>query len=316
MNKLVQSACAGALTLALSLVGVGTASAKVFEPNSALTERSIMSIESVSKADDAAIKMLEKSVANPFSLRLDDDSLRIQELEASAVVDLPQDAAPNSNSSCLSGDATPLVFKAVSDKTSRYLVDHTRALQESSRVILSTPISSLAFDRALVYAIPVDEEVYHSVTVPITDSLPISNFTVVYAPDGQVSNYAETQVRRSDAELVHVAQWINGNKSLDKMVYGGDLDFSVSGSEDNTVSGSSDDSDQPMARSWGKAVACLAATLGVSAGTAALIMSLCGGSCAVPEPTFSKAICAACVGGLVTLGGTSIGAVVKCFGYW
>ena len=38
MNKLVQSACAGALTLALSLVGVGTASAKAFEPNSALTE--------------------------------------------------------------------------------------------------------------------------------------------------------------------------------------------------------------------------------------------------------------------------------------
>lgn len=70
---------------------------------------------------------------------------------------------------------------------------------------------------------------------------------------------------------------------------------------------------------------CLATALGVSAGVgsgsisrlkprlrdsllgvAAIILSLSGGSCAVPEPTFSMAICAACIGGIVTLGGTSI----------
>lgn len=209
---------------------------------------------------------------------------------------------------CPASDAEGLKFKTVSAKTSKELLSRTQDLLDRSQVRVFAAPSLLLFDSAKVYALPTSEGTYHSVTIPITSSVPISNFTVVYAPDDRVSNYAETQIEKTGEGFIKIAQWINGNRSLDKTEYVGELDF------DSSRSGNT--STLLMAQSWGKAVACLAAVLGVSASVAAVVLSLCGGSCAVPEPTFSKAICAACIGGIVTLGGSSITGVTKCFEYW
>ncbi|MBD3689146.1 hypothetical protein H8R18_06315 [Nanchangia anserum] len=199
-------------------------------------------------------------------------------------------------------------FEAVSADTSEKLITHTRDLFDTSRVKVFTTPPSLAFDRAVAYALPTPEGTHYGVTIPITGAVRISNFTVIFSPDGQVSNYAETHTKKTDDGFINIAQWINGGKSLEKTAYVGDLDFDAPGGNSTPSF--------PLDRSWQKAVACLAAVLGVSSGVAAVVLSLCGGSCAVPEPTFSKAVCAACVGGIVTLGGASITGVVKCFGYW
>lgn len=221
---------------------------------------------------------------------------------------VPLETTPSPDSSCPASGSDGIKFEAVSAEMTEQLISHTRGLVDHSEVKVFSALSSLAFDSAIVYALPTPEGTHHSVTVPITGAERISNFTVVYGPDGRVSNYAETKVKKADEGFLKMLQWRNGSQSLDKTVYVGDLDFDAPGAE-NAPS-------IPMDRSWQKAVSCLAGVLGVSTGIAAVVLSLCGGSCAAPEPTFSKAVCAACIGGFVTLGGSSIAGVVKCFGYW
>lgn len=220
----------------------------------------------------------------------------------------PIEFASSSDFACPLSGEEGLKFDAVSAKTSESLIARTQDLLDRSQVKLFAALSSLEFDSAKVYALPTSEGMYHSITIPITSTIPISNFTVVYAPDNRVSNYAETQIEQTKGGFVTIAQWINGNKTLDKTEYVGELNFDSSGTENAPT--------LLKAQSWDKAVACLAAVLGVSSGVAAIVLSLCGGSCAVPEPTFSKAVCAACIGGVITIGGASITGVVQYFGYW
>lgn len=218
------------------------------------------------------------------------------------------EVAPSPDSTCPASGSEGITFEAVSAEAAEKLIARTHDLVDHAQVKVFSELSSLAFDRAIVYAHPVPEGIQHSVTIPIVNAVRISNFTVVYGADDRVSNYAETKIEKADEGFIKISQWKDGNQSLDKTVYVGELDLDASGTE-NAPS-------IPMPKSRDKAVACLAAVLGVSTGVATVVLMLCGGSCAVPEPTFSKGVCAACIGGIVTLGTASLSSVVKCIGYW
>ena len=52
--------------------------------------------------------------------------------------------------------------------------------------------------------------------------------------------------------------------------------------------------------------------MGSGAGMAALIVNMCGASCGVPYTAPTAAVCAAYIGGVATVGGASIAAVMGC----
>ncbi|KAA8741148.1 hypothetical protein FK256_00300 [Actinomyces johnsonii] len=59
----------------------------------------------------------------------------------------------------------------------------------------------------------------------------------------------------------------------------------------------------------------MAVALGIGSVPAMVIAGGCGGSCAGAATGVGAGICAACIGGIATLGSTEVIAVVTCFGY-
>ncbi|MDO4411532.1 hypothetical protein [Cutibacterium sp.] len=213
-------------------------------------------------------------------------------------------ASPDEHSGvCPVGEAAPVELIPVSDEVSKELSQHTQDLQERSAITVATDPSSLAYNRSIVYQVETTQGTGYSATVPIDGSHFMSNFTVLYGPHMEFLSYSETHIRQVTGGNVHIEQWTNGEKSQDRTV------SIESQSNSNTPPGAT-------TKSWGKAVGCVATTLGVGAGVAKIILALCATSCAVPEPTFSKGVCVACIGGIATVGGGAVAAVVKCFGYW
>lgn len=185
----------------------------------------------------------------------------------------------------------------------------------SNRVELSLTPGQLKLDSAVVLEMEKQAQTFTTVAVPVEGYSPISNFTVVYEEDGNLSNYAETLYYEGENGNLWMDQWIDGHFAQSKDLGVEFIDDDAMKKEMQSLKEAGDEAATHLAneRSVGKIAACLAAATGVGGVAAWAIAGACAGACALPEPTASKAVCAACVGGYATLGAGGMAAVVGCF---
>ena len=185
----------------------------------------------------------------------------------------------------------------------------------SNQIDLSSTVEQLKFDSAVALEMEKQGQSFTTVAVPIEGYSPISNFTVVYEEDGSLSNYAETRYYEGDNGNLWMDQWIDGDFNQSKDLGVEFIDNDAMKKEMQELKEAGDDAAALLAkeRSVGKIAACLAAATGVGGVAAWAIAGACAGACTFPEPTASKVVCAACIGGYATLGAGGMAAVVQCF---
>lgn len=185
----------------------------------------------------------------------------------------------------------------------------------TNQLILATSVQQLKFDDAVVLKLEKHNQIFTTIVIPVKDFSPISNFTIVYEENGTISNYAETLYFEGENGNLWMSQWINGNFTHSKDIGFKFIDNDSMQSEMQRLKKMADETAATFTkqRSVGKIAACLAAVTGIGGIAAVAIATACIGACAFPEPTASKVICAACIGGYATLGAGGMTAVVGCF---
>lgn len=194
------------------------------------------------------------------------------------------------------GDAPDFVL-AGADDTQR-LVAHVRKLADSAGITPHSSPESVGYTKAKVYTIDFGSETATVVSFPISgpQHVELSNLTFVLDSKEEIVEYAESIVTQADGGPFEIT-----------MYEGGEL-LRTDSVDPSEVSGNSDGIELMVSSE----VKCVAAVLGVTVVIAALIVNMCGASCAVPYTPPTAAVCAACIGGVATVGGASIAAVMGC----
>lgn len=179
------------------------------------------------------------------------------------------------------------------------------AALDSGAVRTAAPRDAIKMDKAKVYGVSSAGANLTSVTVPVGGGYSrISNVTVVFSADGSVLQSGETLISEN----------ADGNFTISNFT-GSELvrrtDTDLAFVTDAELATTAAPAAQVSSQSVGSTVACVATVLGVSGGTAYLIVGACAGACTVP--VVGTAICVACIGAYATVGGASIAAVASCF---
>lgn len=199
----------------------------------------------------------------------------------------------------------------------------SRAIKTGS-VSVHSPDDSIRISDSTVLQVKAGSgQPYISITIPLKgNSLRLmSNLTLVLAPGNAVATYSETLLTENKAGNFQLTTYTDGKlaqdidtgqKAVDDEALKAQID-EINSATQNYKQSSADVAAQP--EGIGTVAACLAAVLGIGSGTAWIIASLCGGSCAAAATGVGAAICAACIGGVATLGAGAIAGAVACFGY-
>lgn len=184
----------------------------------------------------------------------------------------------------------------------RAIVSRLQAALESGENRAETKISNLKFDEAKVYRIESQGQPLRSVTIPIVEEgvLFLSGITYIVDDQDQVKDQAESRLVL-DGDGTYVVKTYKDGQLV------GEYD---TGTTDAQVRGESPD---VVPYGFGEKAACVAATLGVSIWIANTIVGMCGTSCVAAETGVGAAICAACITGIVSIGGVSLTALYNCF---
>lgn len=194
------------------------------------------------------------------------------------------------------GDAPDFVL-AGADETQR-LVAHVRKLADSSGITPHSSPETVGYSNAKVYTIDFGAEIATVVSFPISGAnhVEVSNLTFVLDSDEQIAEYAESIVTQVDVGPFEIVMYEGG-----ELLRTDSIDPSEVPSDSGEI--------ELMVSSE---VKCVAAVLGVTVVIAALIVNMCGGACAVPYTAPTAAVCAACIGGVATIGAASIAGVMGC----
>lgn len=190
------------------------------------------------------------------------------------------------------------------------LIDQVLADVQDGTYTLHASQSDLEAEEAEATTIEADGEEYSSVTIPISGDYGMaSNLTVVFDDDGSVQQYAETLHSENAEGNVAVESYSNGELAAQE-----DTDTAfMTRAELQEKAQKAESGDEAVAQSGGT-VACVATTLGIGTVAAGTIVALCGSSCSVPATPPTAKICAACIGGIVTIAGsTTAFTVMGCF---
>lgn len=192
-----------------------------------------------------------------------------------------------------------------------------RVKQDASlkKIEISSTVEQLNFDAAVALKMEKQGRLFTTVAIPVEGYSPISNFTVVYEENSAISNYAETLYFEGENGNLWMEQWVDGKFIRSKDLGVKFIDNDAMKLEMQNLKAKADEAAASLSqeRSIGKIAACLAAATGVGGVAAWAIAAACAGACAFPEPTASKVVCAACIGGYATLGAGGMAAVVGCF---
>ncbi|MBM7541607.1 hypothetical protein [Amphibacillus cookii] len=173
------------------------------------------------------------------------------------------------------------------------------------KVVLNNSNANLDFDNAKYLDITKDNMTYTSITVPITGEgySFTSNFTLVFDSHNKVINYSEALITKSDSNKFVITTYSDGELVQNKET---DLDYISDSELKRGLEVINEDGYQIMGVK--KIAACIAAIAGVNAVVAYLIAGTCVASCPAVPP-----ICAACIGGVATMGAADIVGIMGCF---
>lgn len=156
------------------------------------------------------------------------------------------------------------------------------------------------------------EKKFYSATVPITgeSTSELSGLTIVYDSEFNVQDSTETIVYKNPEANTTVSSYRDGilHSSVATDVKFTDLENDLNRTNPELLK-----KNQISPQGWGEKIGCVAATLGVTAAVAKIIVAMCGTSCAAAATGVGAAICAACITGIVGLGGISVTAIAHCF---
>lgn len=190
------------------------------------------------------------------------------------------------------------------------LVDQVLTEIESGEYNLNASANDLQTDQGEATSIEVEGEEVSSVTIPIAGDYGMaSNLTVIFDDQGGVAEYAETLHSENAEGNVTVEAYNNG-----ELMNSEDTDITYMTQEELQEEAQNADDEGGIAPQNTNTTACVASILGINTVLAGTVVALCGGSCAVPVTPPTAKVCAACIGGIVTIaGGTTAGLVMGCF---
>lgn len=190
------------------------------------------------------------------------------------------------------------------------LIDQVMTSIDEGDFTLNSSTEDLLMEDAEATTIEIDGQEFSSVTVPVGGNYGMaSNFTVVFDGDGEVTEYAESLHSENNEGNVTVESYNNGELTSSE-----DVDISYMTREElQNEAQNVESADEVVTQSDGT-VGCVAATLGIGTVAAGTIVALCAPSCAVPVTPPTAKVCAACIGGIVTIAGsTTAFTVMGCF---
>ncbi|WP_375231567.1 hypothetical protein [Bacillus cereus] len=179
----------------------------------------------------------------------------------------------------------------------------------SGKVVLKHSDAQLDFNNAKFLDISQDNKSYKSITIPIVGEQYsfISNLTVIFDLQGEVSNYSETLVTKSENNKFEITSYLDGELGQSQVT---NVDYKNNSEVKKSlerINAQGIKADEPQ-YSMGAVAACIAAVAGVDIAVAYVIGGTCAASCPAVPP-----VCAACIGAVATLGAGSIAGVVACF---
>lgn len=168
-------------------------------------------------------------------------------------------------------------------------------------VFLNNSNAKLDYDNSKVLDIKQNGKVYTSITLPIKGEKYsfTSNLTVIFNSQNEITNYSESLITKSDNNKFNITNYDDGKLTQNEETA---LDYM----NDNELKKATTDDIQT--KGVGKIASCIGAVAGVNAGVAYLIAGTCAASCPAVPP-----VCAACIGGVATMGAADIAGIIGCF---
>lgn len=170
----------------------------------------------------------------------------------------------------------------------------------------------LDYNSSKVVNISEEEKTYTSITIPLVgDNYSFaSNLTVVFDSSLKSYTYTETALTKSENDFFRVDVFNDGKQIKSEELDIPYLSDSEIKSEISRLTEAQNVLDSNVSsRGVVDKIACIAVILGVTKYIGGIIVSFCAGSCAAGVAP----LCVACVGGIVTFGGASLTALIKCF---
>lgn len=144
-----------------------------------------------------------------------------------------------------------------------------------------------------------DESEMRAITVPMSDKFSkLSNLTILYDVDNNISTYSETIITKSQENTFDLKIYQDGEETLNEVT---DIEYIENSQIDDAIKELNSN-----VNLYGLDIPCFTAVAGLGTGIGALIAKVCVGSC-----VSVVAVCAVCIGGLVVVGGGTMMAAIK-----
>ena len=179
-------------------------------------------------------------------------------------------------------------------------------------LLVNSKQADLDYKSSKVVNISEEEKSYTSITIPLVgDNYSFaSNLTVVFDSSLKSFTYTETVLTKSENDFFRIDAFTDGKQTKSEELDIPYLSDSEIKSEMSRLTEAKNELDRNISsRGAADKIACIAVILGVTKYIAGIIVSFCSGSCAAGVVP----ICAGCVAGVVTFGGASLTALIKCF---
>ena len=238
-----------------------------------------------------------------------------------------QTADPPSCAAQVSGDKPKLSAEA-DQNVARQMTKSAENAVRSEDVHTHVSIDDIDLSHPTVLRVKTKDSELHSVTFPIKGggaSL-MSNTTIVMMSTGGVVTYSESILTRNASGNFQMTSYSDGALTKDadtgvKYVDNTRIQQQIDQVKADVKNGSAASAGSPQGRAdeaptgVGQVAGCIAVALGIGSVPAMVIAGACGGSCAGAATGVGAGICAACIGGIATLGSAEVIAVATCFGY-
>lgn len=196
-------------------------------------------------------------------------------------------------------------------ETKNFYIDLAKNKITGHEFVVNGGKSNLNFGKVNVVTTNYAGSTFTSVNVAIAGNYStLSNLNVMFNENNEFIGYTETLIYNNpETNKFIIDNFQNGEILEHKQT---NIDYITNEQIDEGLQGLKNLSnhDTPMTRGDGT-VGCLAALLGVNGVVAALIYGTCAAACAAAPIT--GAVCAACIGGICTIGAADIAGVIACF---
>lgn len=238
-----------------------------------------------------------------------------------------QTADPPNCSAQVSGEK-PKISAEPDQNVAQQMTSSADDAVRSGVVHTHVAVDDIDLSHPTVLQVKMKDSEFHSVTFPIKGggaSL-MSNTTIVLTGAGDVVTYSESVLTRNASNNFQVTSYSDGVLTKDadsgvKYIDDNGIQQQIDQAKTNLKNGSAASAGTPQGgvdevpAGVGQVASCIAVALGIGSVPAMVIAGACGGSCAGAATGVGAGICAACIGGIATLGSAEVIAVATCFGY-